>query len=51
MKEFLSEARAWVRDVGFPAFVAIYLLVSLGPKLDSFAAKLDKCITILEVKK
>lgn len=37
-----------VRDVGFPIFVAAYLLVQLAPALDRLSAQVDRISVLLE---
>lgn len=41
----------FVRDVGFPAAVAGYLLLGLAPKVDAMKAALDRLVVIMEYKK
>jgi len=37
-----------IRDLGFPIFVAVYFLLSLGPKVDRMEAAVTKLVVIVE---
>jgi hypothetical protein len=51
MKEAMTEFRGFIRDVGFPIFVAVYFLVSLSPKLDKLTTQIERAVILLEVKR
>ena len=40
-----------VSQVGFPIAVALFLLLSVGKKLDDIAAKLDRLILVTEARR
>lgn len=41
----------FIRDIGFPIFVALYFLFSLGPKIDRNTETLQQAIVIMGMKK
>lgn len=38
----LQEFTGFIRDVGFPCFIALYMVVSLGPKFDRLTRTIDR---------
>lgn len=51
MREALKEVGGFIRDIGFPIFVAVYFMVALSPRLDALSKSVDKAIVILETRK
>ena len=50
-RTWYATAITFIRDVGFPIFVSLYLLFSLGPKIDAMKQSVDRCVITLEARR
>ncbi len=50
-RRVMDDVGRFIRDIGFPVFVALYFLIALGPKVDRNTDLLQRVAVLLEVKK
>ena len=51
IRGFFRPAISFIKDIGFPIAVAVYLLASLKPQVQEISNKMDKLIIIMESKR
>lgn len=51
MSEYLKPMATFIREIGFPVFVALYFLVMLGPKVDALTKAVERLVIVTESKK
>lgn len=44
----MKEITDFVKDIGFPCFIALYLLMGIGPKLDKLTSSIVNLVNKLE---
>lgn len=40
----LDQLGSFIKDVGFPAFIALYMLMALGPKMDKLTRAVNRMV-------